>query len=197
MMYLSKLNIPNWSNQEDEEGIVLGLKSSNWKHRKQALNALAEFARTDARRPTSDKYPENVLVFVKHYTKEFQESNFNILKAIIELFLALLELYELHQSPVDIWITRKATAIAVEKIADKKFSTTAPVLLTRLCELQLPEIVITLAIDTVKSIKSPLQHEELLSWMTDFCKDFGATALERSVPVCVDWILQVSPTLHL
>lgn len=192
--YLSTLNIPKWSDEEDEGGIVLGLKSSNWKFRKEAINSLAEFTLSESGKSSSEKYPESVLIFVKEQTKQFKESNFNILKAIIELFLAVFELYEMHQNPVDVWMTRRATIIAVEKIVDKKFSTTAPVLLTRLCELQLPAIVIGLAIETVKSIKSPLQHEGMLSWMSVFCIKFGATALGKCVPTCVDWVVEVSST---
>jgi hypothetical protein len=192
--YLSTLNIPNWSEAEDEEGVAAGLKSTNWKFRKEAINALTNFALTDVAK-SDEKYPENVLVAVKENTKQFKDSNFNIMKAIIELFIAVFESYELRLIPVDIWMTRKATTIAVGKIADKKFSTTAPILLTRLCELQIPEIVMAMAIEDVQLIKSPLQHEGLLSWTTNFCKDFGVLALGKSVPTCVNWALQVGTML--
>ena len=189
--YLSSLDIPKWSNLEDEGGIVLGLKSSNWKFRKEAIDGLSEFSQSATVKSTADKYPESVLIFVKGHTKDFKESNFNIMKAIMSLHLDVFQLFELQERPMYIWITRKATSIAIEKIADKKFSSTAPILLTRLCELQNPAIVISLAIDAVESIKSPLQHEGLLSWMKLFCQDFGAKIIGKSTPKCVEWVVKV------
>ncbi len=195
--YLASLNIENWSAPEDDGGVVLGLKSSNWKHRKEAINTLTHFARTDAVKSSADQYPESVVLLVKEHTKQFKDSNFNILKASMELFLAILDLYESRSAPLDIWMTRKATGICVEKIADKKFASIAPSLLTRLCELQLPEIVIAMAIETVTSIKSPSPHEGLLSWTTEFCDDFGAKALGKCFPLCTDWVLKVCFLLYI
>ncbi len=192
LMYLSTLDIPNWSGADDEGGVLLGLKSSNWKFRKEAIDTLSEFSRTDTAKSEASKYPESVFVAVKEYTKDFRDSNFNIMKAVIELMLNTFDLYELMDNPLDIWITRSATAISVEKISDKKFASLAPPLLVRLCELQIPEIVIVMAIDALKPIKSPLQHEGMLAWMTDFCKDFGASSLGKSIPTILEWILMVS-----
>ncbi len=189
--FLSSLNIKNWTAAEDEGGVVAGLKSSNWKFRKEAINTLTDFAQSDQVKSVAEKYPENVIVVVREHTKHFKDSNFNILKAAMELFLAILDMYESRAVPLDIWMTRQATGMSVEKIADKKFASVAPLLLTRLCELQLPEVVITISIEVVKSIKSPLQHEGLLIWTTRFCKDFGAKALGQSFPTCVDWLLKV------
>ena len=192
LIYLSSLGIPGWSSAEDDGGIELGLKSTNWKFRKDAIDALAEYSHSDVALSNADKYTENVLVAVKSYTKEFKDSNFNILKAIIELFLAICNLLKTRDKSLGAWISRRATTIAVEKIADKKFEKLAPVLLTRLCEMQLPDIIIALAIDTIETIKSPLQHEGLLSWMVVFCKEFGASAIGQSLPICIDWLLKVS-----
>jgi len=190
LSYLSSLNIPNWDAAEDEDGILLGLKSTEWKMRRDAINQLREFSGNEIAKSEFEKYPENVLVVVREHTKQFKDSNFNIVKAAIELFLAVFDSYEMHSVPLQFWITRCATRIAVEKISDKKFSMTALPLLTRLCEVQTPETIVILSIEVIESIKSPLPHEGLLSWTTGFIKDFGAVSLGKSLISCFNWVLK-------
>jgi hypothetical protein len=38
--YVAGLNVPNWDADEEEGGVLSGLKSSNWKFRKVALDTL-------------------------------------------------------------------------------------------------------------------------------------------------------------
>jgi len=45
--FLSEVGIANWNSAEDEGGILSGIKSTNWKFRKEAIDGLATFSRTD------------------------------------------------------------------------------------------------------------------------------------------------------
>jgi cytoskeleton-associated protein 5 len=190
--FLSGLNIENWDAPEDEGGVLLGLKSSNWKFRREAIDTLSRFTTSDKSSDAGNAYVQNVLSFVKGHTKNFRESNFNLCKAVMELFSAITQLRISTNVAVEVWICKYAVQLATEKIADKKFISIAPPLLERLCEGQHPEIVISLALKTVESIKSPTPHEGLLLWMKKFCIDFGVNALGKSVSPLVKWSLTVS-----
>jgi len=187
---LSQLNIPNWHAAEDEGGIILGLKSSNWKFRKAAIDGLALFSKSINATNIDKDYAINTLVVIKAFTKNFKESNFNLSKAIMEVFLAVCGIYLTCKRELEVWICDSAITIAVGKMSDKKLSGVASKLVTSLCEVQVPEIIVALAIKNVKSIKSPLPHEALLLWSTCFFVDFGAVAVGKSVPTCVNWALK-------
>uniref|UniRef100_A0A7S3Q8W0 TOG domain-containing protein n=1 Tax=Chaetoceros debilis TaxID=122233 RepID=A0A7S3Q8W0_9STRA len=188
--YMSSLDIQGWSDHEEEDGVFSGLQSTNWKFRKGAIESLIAFTKTEQAREEGMSYVGKVVVLVKHYTKEFKESNFNVLKAAASLFLAICDLLEKLDHPMDNWICNDAVFIAVSKIADKKYSTVAGPLLYRLCEVQLPEIILHLSISTVNPIKSPLPHEGLLTWANDFCKEFGAASIGKCLTSFISWVLK-------
>ena len=190
--FLSGLGIENWDAPEDENGVLLGLKSSNWKFRREAIDTLSRFTKSDKSSVAGDSYVHNVLSFVKEHTKNFKESNFNLCKAVMELFSAITDLRISTNVPVEVWICKYAVQLGVEKIADKKFISVAPPLLERLCEGQQPEIIISLALKAIEPIKSPTPHEGLLIWMKAFCIDFGVNAIGKSVSPLVKWSLAVS-----
>ena len=83
--------IPKWGGAEDDGGIFAGLKSSNWRYRKDAINEISIFVKSDMFMSGRKDVPSSaILVVVKNYTKAFQEVNFNVMKAIMGLLLALL-----------------------------------------------------------------------------------------------------------
>jgi hypothetical protein len=195
--YVAGLNVPNWDADEEEGGVLSGLKSSNWKFRKVALDTLTEFTKSAKASSEGTAYATHVLVLAKFHTKLFKDSNFNILKAAIELFVAICDLYESLNVPLGNWMCQDAASICVSKISDKKFASLAPMLLSRLCELQLPEIIFYLSILILESIKSPVSHEGMLIWTEKFCNEFGVKAIGKSLSNTVTWLSKVSLLLHL
>ena len=99
-----------------------------------------EFTKSAKASSEGTAYATHVLVLAKFHTKLFKDSNFNILKAAIELFVAICDLYESLNVPLGNWMCQDAAFICVSKISDKKFASLAPMLLSRLCELQLPKL---------------------------------------------------------
>ena len=138
-----------------------------------------------------------ILVAVKAHTKGFKEVNFNVVKAIMELFLALSEAHAAAKRPPENWICRDAVALSVEKIADRKYATVAPPLLTSLCIVSAPKTVSGLAIAFIGKVKSPIPHEALLKWHQDVCVDFGAAALGQGVNTVVPWILKEAESSNI
>ena len=191
MAFLAEMGIPNWNSPEEEDGILSGLKSINWRFRKQAIDSLASFSRTDEAREDGHNYTTHVLVLVESYTKNFNESNFNVAKAIMEILISVCDLHLSANRTMDVWICDSAVALAVGKISDKKLAAIASKLLTSLCEVQAPEVIVSLSIKVVNLIKAPLPHAGLLTWRKVFCDEFGAATLGKAVPNCVNWAIKV------
>lgn len=133
----------------------------------------------------------------KLFTFPQKEVNFNVVKAIMELFLALSEVHATAKRPPENWICRDAVALCIEKIADRKYVTVAPPLLTSLCIVRAPKIVSGLAIALIEKVKSPIPHEALLKWHQDICVDFGAAALGNGVNTMVPWILKEAESSNI
>ena len=79
-----------------------------------------------------------ILVLVKEHTRGFRESNFNVTKAIVELFLALCDYHEKAGVPFLDWAAADAATLATEKIADRKLSSFSKDLLSSLCTVRMP-----------------------------------------------------------
>ena len=134
---------------------------------------------------------------MKAHTKGFKEVNFNVVKAIMELFLALSECHADNKQPPDNWICRDAVALSVEKIADRKYATVAPPLLTSLCVVRAPRTISGLTIALIGKVKSPIPHEALLKWHQDICIDFGAAAFGNGINAMVPWILKEAESSNI
>ena len=189
--YIAALDVPNWDADEEEGGVLSGLQSSNWKFRKTAIDTLVDFTKSTKAMSEGETYAANVLVLVKFHTKLFKDSNFNILKSAAELFMAACDLFESLKLPMENWMCHDAASICVTKIADKKFASVAPTLLTRLCEMQFLEIIFYFSISTIKPIKSPVPHEGLLVWAENICREFGAIAIGKCLSITVGWVSKV------
>ena len=189
--YMSSLGIPDWETEEENGDFVAGLQSENWKNRKAAIETLIEFTTSAKAKTDGEMFAANALVLVKNNTKQFKDSNFNILKAICQLFMAVCDLFQSLDLPLEPWMCKDATAICVAKIADKKFSQLAPPLLSRLCEVQLPQNILHFAIVDVGTIKSPTPHEGLLVWAETFCREFGGQAIGGVLKSFIGWVSKV------
>lgn len=83
-------------------------------------------------------------------------------------------------------------ALSCSKIADKKLSEMSKSLLLLVCVVQAPHMVLGQAFATMAHIKSPVAHEEFLSWTKSFAVEFGAEAIGPGVSDTVVFLCEVS-----
>lgn len=162
---LSGMGLPNWDSE-----IVPGWASAKWQDRKAAFDAVASSA--------SDLVTllPAVVVVCSHHTKKFKESNFNVLKAALDLVTAVLDAAESVEKSVLV----EVLPIAVEKLGDRKLNECSSALLMASCECAGTGFVVSYALRTAaSSLKSPVAIDQFTSWLVVCISDFGA----GSVPV--------------
>lgn len=133
----------------------------------------------------------SILLVVREQTRGFRETNVNIMRAIIQLFIAVVEYLLSKERLITEWQMKDGAAVAAQKIADKKLSGVSGDLLTSLCVVALPASVILAVFDELITVKSPIAHEEFLKWFQGFCKDFGADSLGSGISLVVPRLLEV------
>ena len=174
-------------------------EASAWKSKKRAIDDLEKYVKTfnlvDG--ATIDVPSVPILVVVRAYTKSFKESNIVLMKAIMQLFLALFELHETLKKSPQLWICKDVVRVTVEKISDRKFSQISPELLTGLCVVRTPCTIIDLCLKKINVIKSPPTHEAFLKWCISFCKDFGVGTISACLNEFVKWIVKVCQFEHM
>ncbi|KAL7553180.1 hypothetical protein ACHAWF_016435 [Thalassiosira exigua] len=186
---LSVLAIPKWQDDIDDGGVLAGIQSSSWKARMGALVQLAEFYRNVDGEETFNSIP-SLFVLVRECTKSFKESNFNVAKALLELFTAISNIHAHLIKPPESYLYVPVTRFATEKIGDRKLSAAASECLYSSCTVKDPQRVLAAAVKTIGGIKSPLVHEALLDWFNKFLIDFGAAALSTGIQVSLTWVLK-------
>jgi hypothetical protein len=132
------------------------------------------------------------MLLVKEHTRGFKETNVNILKAIMDLFIAVCEYHEAKERLLGKWIVLDGVDLAIQKISDKKLVGCCKALLTHLCVVASPGSVIDAVVSAVKVAKAPVVHEESLRWVITFYSDFGAPSLGSEVSVLASWATEVS-----
>ena len=179
------LDIPLWDDpDEDKGGILVCIKSTKWQSRLKALKSLIKFVES---RPVLDDCNkiENdstcLLLVVKEHTKKFKESNFNVTKGIMELFVALCDYHTRSKCRFVNFAAVDGTSLAVDKIADRKLSSQSKHLLLTLCTVYPPHDVLTSAFTCAERIRAPVGHEEFLLWMISFCNEFGAASISSGI----------------
>jgi cytoskeleton-associated protein 5 len=190
----STLNIPLWDVEEDGGGVLSGLQSSKWQLRKIAINGLAEFVsgREVLDSLTNVELDSNcILVLVKENTRGFRETNFNVTKAILEVFLSLCGYHQKSGQSLSEWAVIDAATLATEKIADKKLSALSQVLLTELCVVREPQTVHSACYATMVKIRAPTAHEEFIKWLNRFCNEFGVASIGPRINETVAFLLEV------
>jgi len=188
----SALHIAQWDAPDDDGGILSGLKSSKWMLRQDAVKSITAFVESgqmsDSKNVEMDT--SSLLVVVGEHTRGFKETNVNIMKAVVHLFIALSEFHETIEKPLGSWAMKSGVAAAVSKIADKKLSSVCKSLLTELCVVSLPHTVVTEGFACLKSARSPIVHEEYLGWFMSFCDDFGAASLGSGLTDIIPFLLE-------
>lgn len=139
----------------------------------------------------------SLMHLVKEHTRGFKETNVNILKALMELFIAVCDYHESKEKILKNWIVQDGVDLAITKISDKKLIMHSKDLLNHLCMVASPGFVISEVVSTVKNVKTPVVHEEALRWMVLFCADFGASSLGSDVSTLVSWIAEVSSSFRM
>jgi len=132
-----------------------------------------------------------LLVVVGQHTRAFKETNVNIMKAIIQLFLAVCDCHEDIEKLVSIWVMESGVDACMSKIADKKLSAGCKTLLSKLCVLQHPRNVLLEGFKKLKMVKAPLAHEEYLVWVRSFCSDFGSASIGSGLAEVIPLLLEV------
>ena len=133
-----------------------------------------------------------ILVLTREHTRGFQESNFNVTKAIFEIFLALCDYHEKSGQAYLEWAAADGARLAIEKIADRKLSTFAKDLLSSLCIVRMPPEIHSTCYTAIKKIRAPAAHEELAKWIKHFSSEFGAVSLGSSLGESISFLLEVS-----
>lgn len=169
--------------------------ASKWLHRQDSVKSITNFVESGS----IDTSPLDVgtksaslMLLVKEHTRGFKDTNVNILKAIMEFFIAVCEYHESKEIILEKWIVRDGVELAIHKISDKKLIGSSKEVLTHLCLVASPGSVIGEVVSTVKGIKAPVVHEESLRWVDSFCSNFGAPSLGSEVSILVSWVVEVS-----
>ncbi|KAG7371784.1 hypothetical protein IV203_017926 [Nitzschia inconspicua] len=174
----ASMEIPYWDEPDEELGGVLaGLNSTKWQSRQSSIKAIAKFVGC---RPIIDSRAEAqydtecLLLLVKECTRGFKESNMNVMRSMLDLFLSLCEYHEKAQYPFPTWAAVDGASVAVEKIADRKLSSISKSVLLSICVVCPAGDFLPAVFSTIEKIRAPAAHEEFLKWMNMFCNEFGA-----------------------
>lgn len=132
-----------------------------------------------------------ILLVVKDHTRGFLETNVNVMKALLSLFLAVCRFHESKKCALIRWVANDTVAACVQKISDRKLSEQCKDVLSNLCVVTLPSDVLDSAIKTLKVARSPVVHEEFLKWLCTFYSDFGASTAGSSFDSVAGAIVEV------
>lgn len=185
---VSTLRIPSWHSHEDDGGVLAGLKSSKWVQKQGAIKSVISFVESDMETFSPDGAETKVsalLQVIKGHTKGFKESNVNIMKAIFQLFLAICNYHYSTEKALMNWIVDDYVSIALQKISDKKLADLCNEVLTSVCTVAKPSLVLSKASVTIKGARAPAAHEEYMKWCRAFCDDFGVSAIGPALPEVV------------
>ena len=195
LAHCASLGIPQWDEPgggDDDLGVLAGIQAAKWQSRHAAIKELVGFVTTCPvfdDRGELETFSNSVLIFVKEHTKKFKESNMNVARCILELFSAVCDLHERSQCRIAKWVAVEATALAVEKVADRKLSALSKALLLSLCVVHPPQDVMVSACACAEKLRSPLAHEEFIVWMRSFCNEFGAITIGSSMKEVVAFLI--------
>ncbi|XP_049764940.1 protein mini spindles [Schistocerca cancellata] len=144
--------------------LISGLEDTNWKVRLAAVEQFVEVVRVldPADRPTQ------ALVRALSKKPGLKDTNFQVLKAKLEVLKLLAETGEMSSVSVECCVSDVA-----EKLGDPKNGTLAAETLTALAEATKLDPVATAVLDFAFSQKSPKVQIEALNWLAEAIKEFG------------------------
>lgn len=157
-----------------------------------AFNQLADFFSNADEGSTLAHIPA-LLVVARDCTKSFKDlSNFNVAKAVLNLFNTIFGIYSNLKRAPDSYLYMSASKLAVEKIGDRKLYEAASSCLHSICVVKDPQRILTITVKYLGDIPSPVVHEAFLGWFKAVCLDFGASSLSNGLQDSLLWILKVS-----
>ncbi len=168
--------------------------ASKWLYRQNSIKGIINYIESgniDTSALDVETKSSALMFLVKEHTRGFKETNVNILKAIMDLFIAVCEYHEAKERLLGKWIVHDGVDLAIQKISDKKLVGSCKALLTHLCVVACPGSVLNSIVSAVKVAKAPLVHEESLRWVITFYSDFGAFSLNSEVSVLASWAAEV------
>ena len=168
--------------------------ASKWQSRQDAIKSIAAFVNEKDLPPSPEALQSDsshILVLVKEHTRGFKETNINVSKSIMELFLALCDCHEKMSCPLPTWAGREIAIMACSKISDKKLSPLSKSLLMSACVVQSPHVIMCQSFASMSQVKAPIAQEEFLLWMLAFSKEFGAAAIGPGLKETVLFVSEV------
>lgn len=139
----------------------------------------------------SEKSISCILFIVREQTRGFRETNVNIMKAILHLCISVCEYFESKELPLPDWAMRDVASVGVQKISDRKLIASCQKLLSAAASVSVPATYLRTAFEELKSVKSPVAHEEFLRWFQTFCTDFGAICIGRGISELIPYFIEV------
>jgi hypothetical protein len=171
------------------------VSASKWQQRHDAIESLTSYVESghlDESSSDAELSASSILLVAREQTRGFKETNVNIMKAILQLLIAICEYCESKDLALGSWAVRDAAAVCVQKISDRKLTALCKSLLTAVCVVSLPSSLLLAAFEELKSVKSPVAHEEFLKWFQTFCTDFGAVSIGTGISDVIPHLLEVS-----
>ena len=169
--------------------------ASKWQLRQDAIEQLRSFVESGELEKSSSDVVVSVsciLLVVREQTRGFRETNVNIMKAILNMCIAICEFYETKELLLPIWAVNDIASTCVQKISDSKLLSACQQLLSVTAVASLPSSVLESAFAELKNVKSPVAHEEFLKWFQLFCNDFGPSSIGCRISYLIPYLLEVS-----
>jgi hypothetical protein len=171
------------------------ITASKWQLRHDAIEQLRSFIESGGLEQASSDIVlsiSSILLVVREQTRGFRETNVNIMKAILNLCVAICEFNESKENLLPIWAMKDVASMCVQKISDRKLLSACQQLLSAAAVVSLPFSVLQSAFVELKNVKSPVAHEEFLKWFQSFCNEFGAPSIGRAISDLIPYLLEVS-----
>ncbi len=166
-----------------EADVITPLQGSKWMERKDALAkvreavlALGPQVASGAVDVSSSSLLAALIAFLGEHSKNFKDSNVNVVKEALEAALAGMgALVGDAPAAADKAAAVSMVAVAVEKLLDKKLKDTACALLMAAAEVVGPAPVAVRVTKGAAAAKAPALHAEALGWLKSCITEFGAS----------------------
>ena len=150
--------------------------ASKWLLRQNAIKNITAYVaarEVEAKSTDAVKNSSFLLLLVKEHTRGFKESIVNIMKAVLQFFMAMIEYHESREKEFADWAMQDGIALAVQKISDRKLSAQCKDLLTEMCVGCVPSTVLAEVSSSLGSVRSSFAHEETLRCFRAFAWTSG------------------------
>ena len=146
--------------------VVSKFDSAKWQDKKEGFEGLKE--------EIIEKQPNKTMIeavakFVKSKMKEFKESNINLMKGTVDLWLCITQNCE----EINKRTMQCAMQFFVDKIGDVKMSTAIKEMLMNAAELVSPKYISLQVIKYAATAKAPNTIKDSCNMISDLIEDFG------------------------